>query len=104
MSRATKPNIPRSVLIGGVRVKIRIVPNMEDWGSYDHDEKLIELSSRCLDKAQDLRSTLRHEIMHAALSIGGCSYMTRFEEESVIRCFDELFFPCWDKLRDKYDI
>jgi hypothetical protein len=30
-------NIPSSVNVGGKRVRIRVVPDMEHWGEYDHD-------------------------------------------------------------------
>ena len=107
MSRATRtrvPRIPRSVKIGGSSVKISVVRGMEDWGQYDHDERRIRINIRCLDKPGELRSTLRHEIMHAAMAISGVAFMDRFTEECVVRCFDELFFPVWDKLCEKYDL
>lgn len=44
-----------------------------------------------------MRVTLRHELMHAALSISGIAYIDRLPEEAIVRCFDNLFFPAYEK-------
>ena len=90
--------IPASIRIGGKRVRIRVVTDMDAWGEYHHDLAEIRLSNRALSKASIVRETLRHEVMHAAMNIAGISYMEEFSEEAVVRCMDEIFFPCWDKL------
>lgn len=90
--------VPKSVTIGGKRIRIRVVPDMEDWGQYHHDLAEIHISARSTEKLSSLKSTLRHEIMHAALSISGVGFMTEFSEEATVRCFDEIFFPAWDAL------
>jgi hypothetical protein len=92
---------PSSVHIGGKRVRIVITKNLEAYGEYHHDKAEIRLSSRVLAKASDLRETLRHEMMHAAMSISGIAFMEKFEEESVVRCFEEIFFPCWSKVSEQ---
>lgn len=89
------------MIVGGHKVRIEVSTSLEDWGQYDHDRKVITVSHHTLEKASLLRTTLRHELMHAALSISGVSYCTGFQEEAVVRCFDELFFPTWDKLHAK---
>jgi hypothetical protein len=47
-------------------------------------------------------STLRHEMVHAALAIGGVAFSESMEEEAIVRCMDELFFPAWDRVAKRY--
>lgn len=89
------------MIVGGQRIRIDVSTAIEEWGHYDHDRKVITLSYRALDKASTLRTTLRHELMHAALSISGVSYCTGFQEEAVVRCMEDIFFNAWDKLHAK---
>lgn len=96
--------VPSSIRVGGKRIRIVVVKDLEDFGQYDHDKAEIRLASRVLAKASDLRETLRHEIMHAAMHISGIAFMDKFEEEAVVRCFDEIFFPAYDSLRTKYNL
>jgi len=96
--------VPSSIRVGGKRIRIVVVKDLEDFGQYNHDKAEILLASRVTNKASDLRETLRHEIMHAAMHISGISFMEKFEEEAVVRCFEELFFPCWESLRTKYNL
>jgi hypothetical protein len=39
--------------------------------------------------------------MHAALDISGVGFAESMDQESVVRCFDEIFFPAYEKLREK---
>lgn len=89
------------MVIGGKRIKIRVVKDKEDWGEYFHDIAEIHIASRALSKASDLRETLRHEIFEAALHIGGVAWSERYDQEVVVRCVESIFFPCWDKLAPK---
>ena len=90
---------PKEIQIGGRTITVRIDPKIESWGEYHADNAEIVLASRTLEKQSRLRETLRHEMMHAALDITGLSYLERFEEESVVRCIDNIFHPAWDKVR-----
>jgi hypothetical protein len=92
------------VTLGGQAIKVRVVKGMVDWGEYCHDDNVIKISAKCVDIPGALRATLRHELTHAALSIGGVGFAERYEEESVVRCLDQLFFPAWDKLEAKYEL
>jgi len=96
-----RANLPKSVIVGGQRIRIDVSPSLEDWGQYNHDTKAITVSHRVLEKSSLLRTTLRHELMHAALSISGVSYCTGFQEEAVVRCLEEVFFPSWERLHAK---
>lgn len=91
-------NIPKHIHIGGLRVKIAIVENLEDFGSFSLDDLTISLRKGHIKEMTD---TLRHEMMHAAFAIGGIAHCKPFEEveEGVVRCLDHLFFPAWGKLQ-----
>lgn len=94
-------NPPKSVVIGGKRIRIRVIPDMDNWGEYHHDKAEIHIAARALQKRSDFRATLRHEVMHAALAISGVSYCTGFQEEAVVRCMEDIFFPAWLKIHAK---
>ena len=40
-------------------------------------------------------TTLRHEVMEASLYLSGLAWAERYEQEAVIRCMEEIFFPAW---------
>jgi hypothetical protein len=93
---------PRSVSIGGQKFKIlfRDLEN-DDWGQMLFDDRQILLSKKCLANPKILKDTLRHEVIHAALAVSGCSFADRFDEESIVRAIDNIFFPAWEKLENK---
>jgi hypothetical protein len=93
---------PRSVVIGGQRFSI-VIEDLEngDWGQMDFDNRKILISPKCLNKSSTLRETLRHEIMHAALSVAGVSFSTKYNEETIVRALENVFFPAWDKFHKK---
>ena len=97
-------NPPTEINIGGRTIAIRIDSNLEAWGEYRGDDAEIVLSSRTLTKQSSIRETLRHEMLHAALDIAGLSYLERFEEEAVVRCIDNIFYPAWEKIRKQLTI
>lgn len=96
----TTPPVQK-IQIGGRTVTVRVEPSLSSWGEYHADNHEIVLAPKTLVKASTLRETLRHELLHAALDIAGLSYLERFEEESVVRCIENIFFPAWDILRKK---
>jgi hypothetical protein len=89
-------------MVGGKKFSIVVAPLDDDyWGQMDFDELTITLSPKCLNKASNLRETLRHEIMHAALSIAGVSYSVKYNEETIVCALENIFFPAWDKIHKK---
>lgn len=90
--------IPQSVTVGGKRIRIRVVAELEAYGEYHHELAEIRLSGRTAKDPKILLETLRHEIVHAALAISGIGSGPGFPEESVVCCLDELFFPAYDRL------
>lgn len=87
---------PRHVYVGGYKIKVLVVTGMDDWGDYDRERKMIRISHKAT--GDDLRDTLRHEMVHAALDIGGIAYCESMQEEAIVRCLDSLFFPAWEKV------
>lgn len=85
-------------MIGGRRILLR-VDKTDDWGNYNHDEGVITLSPKALEKDSNLRETLRHEILHAALHIGGVAFLEQYEEEVIVRCINGVFWPAWERTR-----
>lgn len=99
----TADAIPKEVKIGGRIIKIVIKYDLEAWGEYHGDSKEIHLSHRALAKRSTFIETLRHEMLHAALDICGLTYLKNYEEESIVRCIDNVFFPAWDKTRKRIE-
>jgi hypothetical protein len=78
-------------------VPLMIDQTQSEYGVCHFDPKRITFASVCADDPALFWSTLRHELQHMALMIGGPAWaMTDGENESIIRCMDELFFPAWD--------
>jgi hypothetical protein len=88
--------LPETVTIAGHNVELVVNSQVSAWGEFSCDEKKIRLSTRCLEEDEQLLPTIRHEMLHAAFSLSGISYLRKFEEEAVIRCLDEIFFPAWE--------
>ena len=64
-------HLPKSVVIGGRRIPLRVDGEIDDYGQYYSGECKILISAKILDKPQMVRETLRHEMMHAALDLAG---------------------------------
>ena len=91
-----------TISIGGKRLKVLWSSEMEDYGRYFHDAGTIVLRADLKNKPNEAMQTLRHEMLHAALAIGGVSFgMTSKLEEQVVRAADGLFFPAWDAFLKK---
>lgn len=94
--------LPKNVMIGGQRFRI-VVGTLDngDYGRMYFDERKIVISTACLAKSSVLIDTLRHEILHAALHISGVSFLERYEEETLVRAIETIFFPAWNTLHNK---
>jgi len=92
--------IPKHIQVGGLRVKINIVENLEEYGNFSLDDLTITLRN---GDTKVMLDTLRHEMMHAAFAIGGIGHCKPFEEveEGVVRCLDHIFFPAWSKIQQQ---
>jgi hypothetical protein len=55
----------------------------------------------CFSNKKTLRETMRHEVLHASLSMSGVAFAEKFDEESLVRAMENIFFPCWERLEPK---
>lgn len=100
--KTKKPRPPSSVTVGGRRIRVLMrCMGDEDWGEYKHDDSQILLNADMIESAEDLRVTLRHEMMEAALYVSGAAWMNRYDQEPVVRAMEEIFFPAWERVEHK---
>jgi len=91
--------IPKKISIGGIAFKVRFVKfDDDDYGKMDFDQRLILLNQAMKNNLPMTIETLRHEMIHAALAVGGVSFAVEYDEEVIVRCLDSIFFPAWEKL------
>ncbi len=94
-------NCPKSVFVGGLCLKV-VRADLSDegsWGDYDHDRRTIRLDASL--GGESLKETLRHEMLEAALMIGGPAWnegSTCENTEAIVRCIECVFFPAWEKV------
>lgn len=88
--------LPKSIIVAGQRIKLMLVDLDDCYGLYDHDRRTIRLE-RTLGPKQ-LLLTLRHELMEAALILSGVGFCEKFEQEAVVRCMEEVFFPAYERI------
>ena len=95
--------VPKSITVGGVRVRSLLGDLGDDdcYGTYSHRRKLITIDKTL--KGKDLHDTIRHEMLHASLAVSGLSYSESYEEEAIIRCMDEIYFPAWERFLKRFN-
>ena len=81
-------------MVAGRRVRLIFCDLDDTYGQYKHDQKTIEISRAIPDSAKII--TIRHELMEAALLLSGVGFADRYEQEPVVRCMEEIFFPSWE--------
>ena len=94
--------LPKTLSIAGQRVKLELVPfngDSPDFGMYLHDKKTIEINKNI--KGKTLLHTIRHEMMEASLLISGVGWLENYDQEAVVRCMEEIFFPAWESFNKK---
>ena len=89
-----KTKWPKTILVAGRRVKLNFVDLDDTFGQYKHDLKIIEVNKSICDSEKLL--TIRHELMEASLLLSGIGFSERYEQEPIVRCMEEIFFPAWD--------
>ena len=94
--------IPKKVTIGGVTFKVKRT-KIEAYGEMDFEVREITISSHIKDNLVAIE-TLRHEMIHSTLALAGHSWAENCDEEALIRCIENIFFPAWDQLTKKYGI
>ena len=93
--------LPKTVRVAGQVVKILRDDLSDDglFGYYSHDRKVIILAKGLKDEV--LLNTLRHELMEASLCISGVGFCESMEQEAVVRCLEEVFFPVWERIQKR---
>lgn len=89
--------LPNSVKIAGQRVKIKVGKLEDAYGQYEHDNRVIWISNAIKDE-RVIITTLRHEILEASLLISGVGWLEKYDQEAIVRCVDEIFWPAWESL------
>ena len=84
-----------------VRIKFRDLGDDDCYCIYSHRRKLITIDKTL--KGKELLETIRHEMIHAALGISGLAYCEAYEEEAIVRCMDEIFFPAWERFLKRFN-
>tara|TARA_E500000081_G_scaffold131065_1_gene141120 strand:- start:460 stop:759 length:300 start_codon:yes stop_codon:yes gene_type:complete len=91
---------PKTITIAGKRIKLVVEDfkgaDSDTFGEYFHDDKLIQINAGLSD--EESLTTLRHEMMEASLFISGLAWTERFEQEAIVRCMEEIFFPAWETI------
>ena len=91
---------PKTITIAGKRIKLVVEEfkgaDSDTFGEYFHDDKLIQINAGLSD--EESLTTLRHELMEASLFISGLAWTERFEQEAIVRCMEEIFFPAWETI------
>ena len=89
--------IPKTITIAGKRIRLVVEEfkgaDSDTFGEYFHDDKVIQINTRLSD--EEFLTTLRHEMMEASLFISGLAWAERYEQEAIVRCMEEIFFPAW---------
>ena len=87
--------LPKTITVAGRRVRLVVVPMDTDecYGEYHHDRKRIHVAHKLDDHL--LLTTIRHEMMEAALLLSGVGWNDAYQQEAVVRCMEEIFFPAW---------
>ena len=91
--------LPKSVLIAGQRIKIKLAELDDCFGQYRHDDRVILINKRI--NGSTLETTLRHEMLEASLLLSGVGWCENYEQEAVVRCMDEVFFPAWERTQKR---
>ena len=93
-------NFPKTVSIAGRRIRLVVNPfkgdDSDTFGEYSHDEKIIQINAGLSDEVA--LDTLRHEMMEASLFLSGLAWSERYEQEPIVRCMEEIFFPAWETI------
>jgi len=92
--------LPTSIKIAGQRVKIKVGKLEEAYGQYEHESRTIWISNT-IKKDREIIITLRHEMLEASLLISGVGWGEKYDQEPIVRCVDEVFWPAYESLKLK---
>lgn len=90
---------PKTIDVAGRRVRLLFADLGDTYGQYTHDSKTIEVHSGITDPEKLL--TIRHELMESSLLLSGVGFSEAYEQEPIVRCMEEIFFPAWDQFQKR---
>lgn len=66
-------SLPSSISVGGKRVKVVWVKELEDgnWADWNRDKYTVTLAHKCKEEPDGGELCLMHELIHASFDIGG---------------------------------
>ena len=92
--------LPKTVRVAGVPIKILLQELYGDpYGYWSLDRRTIVLDLNLTGK--QLRETLCHEMIHAALDLSGISFAKGFPDEPTVRAIETLFLPAWERMQKR---
>lgn len=91
----SKLKVPKSISVGGRKIPIDIRPMKKRLGEFDPDTRRIALDPSVLKTRREFRSVLVHEVLHAALELGGVAgdRISPKAEEQVVNAIEALAAP-----------
>jgi Zn-dependent peptidase ImmA (M78 family) len=88
--------LPDSVTVGGHEIKVKIGKLKKAHAEYDSDSYTVTIDSDT--PADRVEMYLFHELVHAALHIGGVDQSLKIEqEEAVCWSLQHLLFPLYSR-------
>ena len=88
----------KSIRMAGQTVKVRLkdLSDHDEWGYWVAEKRMIVIHGSLTPRK--FKETLRHEMIHAALHLCGVAWCERMEEEALVRCLDEVFWPSGERV------
>jgi hypothetical protein len=88
---------PKTIAIAGHNIKLQFVTLCDCYGQYEHDRKTILIDKEFHGSTVCVIETIRHEMLEASLLLSGVGFSDKYDQEIVVRCVEEIFFPAWDR-------
>lgn len=89
--------LPDHIHIAGIRFRIVLREMENTFGAMNFDKREIIIMPGLCDSENE--STLRHEMIHASFAIAGISHAEKYDEEPIVRCLENIFFPAWEAVK-----
>lgn len=91
--------LPETVDVAGHSLVVRVTADIDDLGNFDLATKTLYIREDLMSNPELAMDTLRHELMHAALGLGGIGFaLSEDVEEGVVRAMEQLFIPAWNRV------
>ncbi len=96
---STDTRWPKTIDVAGRRIRLEFCELDDSYGQYLHDCKTVQVNAALSDGEKLL--TIRHELMESALLLSGVGFSEAYEQEPIVRCMEELFFPAWEQFQKR---